>query len=320
MAHQFFKQVEREENIGLGTAYWVKYVRYRIDNHKNFLGCCIGPTGSGKSYSMLSLADKLSPNGLKIENVCFKATTFLERLNSGELKPGDVLLWDESGVDLNAKKWQSLTNRVINLVVQTFRHERLIILFTVPYFSFMDSDTRKLIHGLFKTRRIDRKNNLNIVSPYLIQVNEESGKMYKKYLRVKHGGGRLTPIKKVTLNRLPDDFMNQYESISSTFKVQVRQDALLALQRIEEEKKYKKKSGELTEKQREAVKMYEDGLTMEEIANKLGIKTPAVYQRLNLAEKKIEINKKPIGNAVLMINKSYAPNNNPNLVMNQDVN
>lgn len=225
---------DKEEH--LGTAYWAKYIKHRIKKNKNFMGVFIGQTGSGKSYSMMGLADKLQEGGINMNNLFLKASSFLERLVTNQLSKGDVLCWDETGVDLNSKQWQSKTNRMVNTIMQVFRKENLIVLFTLPYFSFLDSDARKLVHAVFETMGIDYNTKEVIIKPKLVQVNQDTGKMYKKYLRVKVPGKGLIPIKKIRLGLVDAEKLKLYEQKKDEFSRKLYQDAFNSVSELEFDK------------------------------------------------------------------------------------
>lgn len=273
-------------NVSTGTSYWLKYIKKRISDNKNFLGCFIGQTGTGKSYSAISLQELLEEGILKEENVFYKATDFMKRLYEGNLAPGTVLVWDEAGKDLNAKQWQAKANRVVSVVFQIFRRENIIVLFTLPYFSFLDPDARKLVHATFETQGIDKETKETIVKPLIIQVNQDTGKMYKKFLRVIDGDNGLIPVKKIRLPKANDEFLKKYELNKEKFSKDVYKEAYEELMAME----VKKKSGkELTEKQKEVLEDTEKGLNQYQIAEKRGISQAGVSNILRAARKKQEI-------------------------------
>ena len=161
----------------------VEYVHDRIKKNKNFLCAFTGSTGSGKTYSALRFAQKLDPTFTPENRVAFTPKRFMQILNGGELKVGSVILFEEAGVALNSRKWQSKANILVNFVMQTFRHRNYIVIFTAPDFSFVDVSTRKLFHACFETVNIDKKKQMCFVKPLFIQVNQRSGKIYYKYLK-----------------------------------------------------------------------------------------------------------------------------------------
>jgi len=217
--------------ISKGTERWVKFIKQRIRNNKNFLGVFIGQTGSGKSYGAISLSDIIMDFKMPYQdNICFKANKFMQRLDEGleqrTLPKGSALDWDEVGIDLNAKDWQSRTSKIISKVMQTFRTENLIVFFTVPYLDFVSKDSRKLIHAYFQTIKIDRKRKLVYVKPYLIQTNQVTGKMYRKYLKVKTDNGSIVKVKMIALPIPRKEIVDYYEEAAGKFKRDIIKESM----------------------------------------------------------------------------------------------
>jgi len=159
------------------------YVHQRIKKNKNFMCCITGPTGSGKTYSALSFAQKWDKN-FTSNNIVFTPQEFIDLLNSNTLKKGSVIIADEFGVSMNSRNWQSVSNQVINYVLQTFRSKNYIVLFTSPDFSFIDTAARKLFHCHMMTAGINHTEKHCLIKPYMLQINQRTGDIYYKYLRL----------------------------------------------------------------------------------------------------------------------------------------
>ena len=66
----------------------LKRIRKRLKKtNQNFLGVICGQTGSGKSYSALTICKEIDPS-FDIDRVTFTPEQFMELLNSGKLKKG----------------------------------------------------------------------------------------------------------------------------------------------------------------------------------------------------------------------------------------
>jgi hypothetical protein len=105
-------------------------------------------------------------------------------LNSGKLKKGNMIVFDEAGVGLPAREWYTISNKAINYIFQTFRRENLGVIFTTPNFDFIDSQTRKLFHNYIETISINRKEEYVVVKFMDIQFSPRYGKVYFKYPRI----------------------------------------------------------------------------------------------------------------------------------------
>jgi len=215
----------------------IRYIHRRIKNNKNFLCTITGPTGSGKSWTALSIAELLDPefNG---DRIIFKARQLMKLINEGDLKDGSVIVWDEAGIDLSNRNWQSVTNKMLNALLQTFRHKNFILFFTVPYHDFIDSSTRKLFHADFETQRINKIQEVVIIKPKLLQYNSNMGKWYRKYLKVQQNGA-VVKIRKWAVPKPSDKIIKDYEERKNQFTKDLNQDIdreLLKLNKDKEDK------------------------------------------------------------------------------------
>ncbi len=192
----------------------IQYIKNRVMNkNKNFIMLFCGPTGSGKSYSALRLGEMLDPT-FDISRCCFTAKSFMKVINEltddDKKISGKVLLWDEFGVEHNAKEFMTISNRVINYFFQTSRHLNLIVLMSVPLLSFIDSSTRKLCHGVAEMMSINTQKKTASVKIKMIQTNVLSGKEYSKYLRFRKGGKQYKSSK-VNFNLPSTKLVKDYE-------------------------------------------------------------------------------------------------------------
>lgn len=189
----------------------LKRVKERIfKQNKNALIIVCGETGSGKSYVALRIAEIFNPR-FSIRYVVFSAEEFMELINSGKLKKGSVIIWDEAGVGIPAKEWYSISNKMINYVLQVFRKENLIVIFTTPSFTFIDAATRRLFHAYIETRRIDYKRKQAVVVWMKVQYNPRFGKDYFKHHRATNSEG-IEVVKKLRFNLPSQKLMDEYEN------------------------------------------------------------------------------------------------------------
>lgn len=288
----------KADDKSTATGYYVKYIKIRIQSNKNFLCAITGSTGSGKSYSALSLMEQINPDKTAeqlIKNVAFNAQEFMERINRGNLQSGDVLIWDEAGVGLSSKSWQSLANKVINFLLQTFRNMNLIVIFTLPHFSFLDAGSRKLMHGLLQTQKVNRNEKYSILKPFILQVNQETGQIYRKYLRIKSLSGANTKVTRIKCSLASKDLVKLYEEKKIAFTRKLNDEIEKKLNVAH--KKETKEIDNLTQKQREVVELYDQGLTQEEIGEMIGLSEKSVRMHIQSAKIKGYVRKK-IENAI----------------------
>lgn len=262
---------------------WIRYIKGRIQKNKNFLGFISGPTGSGKSYSGLSICKMVDPD-FTTSRVVFSLEELMVLINSGTLKKGSAILLEEAGVWVSSRTWQSETNRVINYLLQTFRHRNFVLIFNSPYMDFIDAATRKLFHAEFETLRIDYEREKVILKPSLIQYNSRRQKFYYKFLRLAIKGQGVFPIKTWGVPKPPKKLTEEYEDIKLKFTQGLNRDILesLKIKRIRKESQTKR----LTEKQERAVNLMGKYGDAHKVAEEMGVHFTAVYNHLKLARNK----------------------------------
>jgi hypothetical protein len=211
----------------------IRYIHLRIASNKNFLSTITGPTGSGKSWTALSIAELTDPN-FNIDNVIFRAKDLMALINRGTLKAGSVIIWDEAGIDLSNRNWQSVTNKLLNSLLQTFRHKNFILFFTVPYHDFIDSASKKLFHADFETQKLNKREAKVTIKPKLLQYNSNMGKWYRKYLKVKIDNN-VIKIRRWAVPKPSDELIKQYELKKSQFTKDLNLDIEAELRKLEPE-------------------------------------------------------------------------------------
>lgn len=217
----------------------VTYAKTRIKNNKNWLAAITGPTGSGKTYSGLALAELIDTD-FNSDSIVFRPEEFIQLLNSGTLKKGSVILFDEAGVTLNAQQWHQSSNQMIQHVLQTFRHKNYIVIFTAPDFGFIDKASRKLMHCYMETQRIDFTNKRCILKPFMIQSAQRSGKLYFKYLRVILPIVGTTTVTELSLGLPSKTIIDEYEkkkTAFTTFQMEKAEEKLLSSKKDEKKER-----------------------------------------------------------------------------------
>ena len=208
-------------------------IRYRMLNqNRNWLAIICGETGSGKSYSALTMADIISPRGITIQrNLLWEPKQIFETIkNMKYLKKGDTFIFDEAGVGYSSRDWWSIQNKLLGAVLQTFRALNIGLIFTVPNLSFVDIQGRKLFHNYFETMRIDYNRELAFLQVYNIQHNSRYDRTYYKHPRVFNEDGTLIRINYLAIPKPRRSLVDEYEKIKQEFIVKVNEKALRELE------------------------------------------------------------------------------------------
>lgn len=267
----------------------IQYIKDRIENkNKSFVMIFVGATGSGKSYSALKLAEILDDT-FDISRVCFKAKEFMNTINqlvqrseNGEIIKGKVVMWDEFGVEHNAREFMTISNRVINYFFQTSRHLNLIVLMSVPLLSFIDSATRKLCHAVGEMQGINSREKTASVKVKMLQTNVMTGKEYPKYLRYRKKN-RGFVNKRIKFHLPSKELLEAYEKKKKEFTTQLNKEIMNKLLKTEE--KDNKPLKALTDTQQRVAELLQKH-GAEEVADKLGIALGSLYGHKTNIEKK----------------------------------
>jgi len=175
---------------------WIYNRLFRLN--KNVIVCTTGGTGSGKSYQDLRrieihykthFAKKFPDINKRIsENICFTLKDLSDRLTSNDLLKGEVLICEEMGVNLNNLDFQSKTAKIFNYVLQSFRSKNIGLFMNLPVFTMMNKSARLLTHFHFVMVGVSRGDKISTSKGKYLQLNQESGKVYSKYLKIKVNG------------------------------------------------------------------------------------------------------------------------------------
>jgi ABC-type dipeptide/oligopeptide/nickel transport system ATPase component len=239
----------------------IRYIRRRIISDRNCLIMITGSTGSGKSFSALSISEMLNED-FNIHRLVFKGRELMKLVNDGtsDYRKGIVIVWDEAGIDLSNRNWYSVTNRVLSFLLQTFRHKNFILIFTVPYEDFVDSATKKLFHAQFETAGINRANNTCALKPKFLQYNPEKKKWYRKYLKVsKNGGRKKVKIRRWNVPKPSEELIKAYEEKKNYFTKILNHEIEASLSKLEGEGFEEKKP--LNESQTKILELWKMGIT-----------------------------------------------------------
>lgn len=298
--------IKTQDTIKEGEVF-NKFLHNRLRKNKNVLTCITGPTGSSKSYQDLRRAElwyeyhfheRFPPS-----NICFSISEVMKRITSKELRKGEVIILEEAGANLGSLDFQSKVSKLFTYVLQSFRSMNVFIFFNVPYLSMLNKQARLLIHVHFVTHGIDQEKQIAKSKAYFRQVNQDSGKIYGKFLRLKNKG-RTKTIKRFNYT-LPSEYLsNAYEVKKTKFLSELTLDFSKELDIIERDKIRQMARKDLTDRQQEVYDLAIQGLKQKEIGDKLGISAQAVGEHLKLIKDKgykLVYTKNPIEKKVIQV-------------------
>ena len=273
------------------SGYFMTYILNRIAANKNFICAITGPTGGGKSWSGLRLGEELDDE-FNIDNVCFMPNDFMDLINLKVkiLKKGSVILWDEFQVAMSHLEFQSQQAKLLNYLLQTFRHRNFILIITTPHFNMLNATARKLFHCRMETMSIDQNTKQCTLKPLLLQVNQYKGDIYQKYLRIWHPSYGVVPLKTLKVGMPSQELIDAYEKKKNAFTSQLNINISRDLNKAGDVKAPIKR---FTEQQSQILDLLRQGKKVIDISAVIKVSRQAIYNQMALIRKKgVEINPK----------------------------
>ena len=140
---------------------------------------------------------------------------FLERI----IKKRKVIIFDDAGAAINARRWREDLNQLVADTSQTVRFLNQVIIFTMPSLGFLDKQVRGLLHFAIFKKSVD--------TAYVYRVLNDRlrGMVYFKRI------GHIHPIP------LPSqELIDVYEAKKQTFMMQRYKEALKTARELEKTK------------------------------------------------------------------------------------
>lgn len=208
---------------------WIRKRQIRLINrNQNWLALVCGGTGSGKSYSAGQIANLMDPTflptimekGIKSRVAIGRSEDFMRIINDKDIRKGNVIIFDEAGVGIPSREWWDECNRMIDYVLQTFRHQNLGVIFTTPDMGYIDSHAKKVFHDYLEALSIDYDAKKCILKPQDLQNNPQMGKIYYHYPMY-----RGCEIRKLRVAMPPREFIELYEPYKKEFSLTLNREA-----------------------------------------------------------------------------------------------
>jgi hypothetical protein len=169
----------------------LRYIGNRVlTKNANFLCGVVGGVGAGKSYACLKMAEEYA-RMFNIEfNPLYHVISSLEELlilitepeETRKIKFGSVIVFDEPQIEGNSRNWQSDMNQALGQLISTFRNQRLVVFFALPFLEMFDKQSRILFHGEFKVEGYDQSTKITTVKPRFLEWNKQKNDYYRKRL------------------------------------------------------------------------------------------------------------------------------------------
>jgi len=138
-------------------------LRNRIEDGRHFVVMLVGEPRSGKSYSALRIAE-LVDQDFSLDNLVYSPAEFLKLVKTKE--EGSVIVFDEAGVKIFSREWQSKMNKALAKVFQILGYKHLGIILTFPSVMFVDKAIRRLFNYILLAKGFDREHEISFCKAY----------------------------------------------------------------------------------------------------------------------------------------------------------
>ncbi|HEA46687.1 MAG TPA: hypothetical protein ENH99_02805 [Candidatus Pacearchaeota archaeon] len=262
----------------------------RFKKNKNILLAMTGMTGSGKSYTSLRMCElyyqEKFNKPFQIENVCFSISELMKLLTSKTLKRGEMIILEEAGTSLNSLDYQNKVSKLFSFILQSFRSMNIGLIFTLPVLTMLNKSARMLLHAHYVTSGIDFYTKTCKIKPLYHQLNQERGKSYWKFQRIKVNG-EIHTIKRLNFLIPSKELRDAYEKKKNKFVYDLSEDFVNHLNQIERDQQRKMARDDLSDVERDIFEdVVESGLTPSQSAEKRGRTKSSTYDGLRRIKEK----------------------------------
>lgn len=135
----------------------------------------VGARGIGKSYLSLKLGETYDKR-FSVDNVTFSIENFLIRVDVLRRQRWAWLVFDEIGLEVAARDFMSMVNKVMSYVAQSFRYTKINLVCVCPDPDMVDLHVRKLSDF------------------WILVTNRGHGRVFKTKMNPFRSGGYYTPL------------------------------------------------------------------------------------------------------------------------------
>lgn len=221
---------------------WCRWAVNRVVNKNNSTNIrLIGDTGTGKSWSALSLAEmmaNLMGKTLNREDIYFSISDVIRKVAKSSPKPGSIFFIDEQQVEGDSTEHNTLRGRAYTTFFSTVRSKRYIIISTMPFADMVIKKVRRFFHLEIETRVVDENNQVVKSSPRFLEYHKHKDKVYRKRLVViftdkETGIRKARKISSWDIPRPSTSIINLYEQLKAEFQQKTYEKLVKDLDRVE---------------------------------------------------------------------------------------
>ncbi|VUT26979.1 MAG: hypothetical protein MASP_01806 [Candidatus Methanolliviera sp. GoM_asphalt] len=290
-AKEYHVKARRTDSFGFTLDHWKGIERlnpiqsylidriYREEPRRNGVLSFAGETGSGKSYAALTLG-YLSDDQFDAESVVFSLEEFKTQISEGK----KAILLDDLEVFAGSRESMTRKNKSIAKIFQSVRFKRHLLLITTPSLGYLDVILRELLHVEAYTAGLNLKSKMNILRVFFRQQDPRTGRIYRHSPIIWNDEEKIWKKQSVWhIRKPPDALIRAYEKRKEEIFDQWMEEP------VNNADKNTANGDNHTPKKYEVVsKLLEKGLSAQEIAEVLGVKTNNIQRLISYIRHKRE--------------------------------
>lgn len=220
-----YKQPPEPLQMDTYTARVLKqYIWKRCNvNNEHFMGCIVGREGSGKSGTAISIASVCDPT-FDATRVHFRPQEFLETLQEGSDREGQLMVMDEAGVGMGVRSWYEKSQILFNKALQVCRDENMGVIWTLPALEDLDSQSERRLHALIEMAELKENHYSRFRWKNLEPTRDGKGELWNWYPRRKEGRRR-NRVTKLQIGKPPADVWEPYQERKQQFQQELYEQA-----------------------------------------------------------------------------------------------
>lgn len=177
----------------------------------------------------MALASICDPN-FNIARVVFTPEDFMEIIRS-DLPTGSFILADEIGSWMPARDYMTLANKLLSLVLQTFRYKRIGVIWTIPQNRQADINVRTMSDVIIETLKIHKKIQMVETKFKYVETDPITGDVFRKFPVVSNDAGASNTITRVFFDRpekeLEKLYLEKKEEHMESFYAQIHHQLMV---------------------------------------------------------------------------------------------
>ena len=154
----------------------------KIQKMSNFI-IETGKKGSGKSWLGLRFGELMMGECFTMDNVCFSASAFLDRLDKGMYNKGDVVMLEELGVSANSREAMTKTNKNLSFISQTIRPAQITLIANTITWGLIDAQVKNMADFRIKVLGHDKLSGMTDFKFMVITPSDNGERPWEEHLQ-----------------------------------------------------------------------------------------------------------------------------------------